>query len=169
MDRRPRRRHPRRAECNSCSRPESDESHRYAPAWRIAERSLSLTATRLVALTVLACADFPILPRKIIEAYADEICLNGTAQRCEVRYRVCRCSRLPRGSIPALSRRICAPPVSHPHYSCTPAQASFGKGSQLLAILDVMMDEMFHKFPLLDGIIIRTGEHYIVDLSLIHI
>lgn len=82
-------------------------------------------ATAEAGLKVMSHIDFPILPRKVIEAYGDKICLNGTAQRCE---------------------------------------ASFGEGSQLLAILDVMMDEMFEAFPLLDGIIIRTGEHYIIDL-----
>ena len=83
-------------------------------------------ATAAAGITVMSHIDFPILPRKVVEAFADEICVGGNATRCE---------------------------------------ASFGNGSsQLLVVLDAMMTEMFQKFPLLDGIIVRTGEHYIIDL-----
>ena len=69
--------------------------------------------------------DFPILPRKVLEAYAATMCRNASASPCE---------------------------------------ASFASESPLLTVLDAMMAELFETFPLLEGVIIRTGEHYIIDL-----
>ena len=74
-------------------------------------------ATAAAGITVMSHIDFPILPRKVLAAYADKICLNGTVQRCEANF------------------------------------------TALVTVLDVMMTEMFNTFPLLDGIIVRTGEH----------
>ena len=74
-------------------------------------------ATAAAGITVMSHIDFPILPHKVLAAYADEICLNGTVQRCEANF------------------------------------------TALVTVLDAMMTEMFDIFPLLDGIIVRTGEH----------
>ena len=82
-------------------------------------------ATAAAGLRVMNHIDFPILPRKVLEAYAATMCRNASASPCE---------------------------------------ASFASESPLLTVLDAMMAELFEKFPLLEGVIIRTGEHYIIDL-----
>ena len=82
-----------------------------------------MNATAAAGLAVYNHMDFPILPKKVVEAYAPKICTNGTAQPCIAAW-----------------------------------------GPPLLEVLEAMMTELFASFPLLDGIIIRTGEHYLVDL-----
>ena len=102
--------------------PHGSEERAWMDGYADAVRA-EMNATAAAGLTVYNHMDFPILPKKVVEALAPKICLNGTARPCIATW-----------------------------------------GMPLLEVLEVMMTELFTSFPLLDGIIVRTGEHYVVDL-----
>ena len=64
---------------------------------------------------------------------------------------------LPRTIVEANAAKICVPPQTAP-----PCLLLFN--DVMKSLLATMFDEMFEIFPELDGLLIRTGEHYVVDL-----
>jgi hypothetical protein len=64
---------------------------------------------------------------------------------------------IPRALAERYAPQICVPPKTAP-------PCSFEFNSVTAMLLGVMFDEMFTLLPDLDGVLVRTGEHYIIDL-----
>ena len=65
---------------------------------------------------------------------------------------------LPKAVASHFASRICVPPIK-PGKPC-----SFQFNKVMAEIAHAMFTELFSMYPDLDGILVRTGEHYIIDL-----